>query len=184
MALFVTDVSLLLASLESNIFRTWSVPLTHENHFSPWQTQTSPGHMFLLPAVRELLRKRDGVSDSAVSRFIPDSPAEGKPRWRLPCRSPARPDRSLQMLRRFLQTCSLVGRAAQRWEASSSLTCCDWRRICYAARVDTLSLCQYDAKTRLESMSGSTSISSDDLFGDGSDRKGETCFSKHESLPV
>uniref|UniRef100_A0A669DCX1 ADP-ribosylation factor GTPase-activating protein 2 n=1 Tax=Oreochromis niloticus TaxID=8128 RepID=A0A669DCX1_ORENI len=31
---------------------------------------------------------------------------------------------------------------------------------------------EYDAKTRLESMSGSTSISSADLFGDGSDHKG------------
>uniref|UniRef100_A0A665TXA4 ADP-ribosylation factor GTPase-activating protein 2 n=1 Tax=Echeneis naucrates TaxID=173247 RepID=A0A665TXA4_ECHNA len=31
---------------------------------------------------------------------------------------------------------------------------------------------EYDAKTRLESMSGSTSISSADLFGEGSDHKG------------
>uniref|UniRef100_A0A3Q0T184 ADP-ribosylation factor GTPase-activating protein 2 n=1 Tax=Amphilophus citrinellus TaxID=61819 RepID=A0A3Q0T184_AMPCI len=31
---------------------------------------------------------------------------------------------------------------------------------------------EYDAKTKLESMSGSTSISSADLFGDGSDHKG------------
>ncbi|XP_068584899.1 LOW QUALITY PROTEIN: ADP-ribosylation factor GTPase-activating protein 2 [Cebidichthys violaceus] len=31
---------------------------------------------------------------------------------------------------------------------------------------------EYDAKTRLETMSGSTSISSADLFGDGSDQKG------------
>lgn len=35
------------------------------------------------------------------------------------------------------------------------------------------SFSQYDAKTRLESMSGSTSISSADLFGDGSDHKGK-----------
>uniref|UniRef100_A0A665TXM9 ADP-ribosylation factor GTPase-activating protein 2 n=1 Tax=Echeneis naucrates TaxID=173247 RepID=A0A665TXM9_ECHNA len=33
---------------------------------------------------------------------------------------------------------------------------------------------EYDAKTRLESMSGSTSISSADLFGEGSDHKGRT----------
>lgn len=31
---------------------------------------------------------------------------------------------------------------------------------------------QYEAKTKLESLSGSTSISSADLFGDGGERKG------------
>lgn len=36
-------------------------------------------------------------------------------------------------------------------------------------------LSQYEAKTRLEGMSGSTSISSADLFGDGSDHKGKMC---------
>lgn len=33
---------------------------------------------------------------------------------------------------------------------------------------------QYEAKTKLESLSGNTSISSADLFGEGSDRKGKT----------
>lgn len=40
---------------------------------------------------------------------------------------------------------------------------------------------QYEAKTRLESMSGSTSISSADLFGDGSENKGETWFYPNEA---
>lgn len=35
-----------------------------------------------------------------------------------------------------------------------------------------VSPCQYEAKSRLEGMSGSTAISSADLFGDGSDNKG------------
>lgn len=38
----------------------------------------------------------------------------------------------------------------------------------------SVSLSQYDAKTRLESMSSSTSISSADLFGDGTDHKGKS----------
>lgn len=33
---------------------------------------------------------------------------------------------------------------------------------------------QYEAKTKLESLSGNSSISSADLFGDGSDHKGRT----------
>lgn len=33
---------------------------------------------------------------------------------------------------------------------------------------------QYEAKTKLESLSGNSSISSADLFGDGSDHKGKT----------
>lgn len=32
---------------------------------------------------------------------------------------------------------------------------------------------QYEAKTRLESLSGSTAISSADLFGDGGEQKGK-----------
>lgn len=55
-------------------------------------------------------------------------------------------------------------------------SCC-WRGYwCYwfMLLLTGLFLSQYEAKTRLENMSSSTSISSADLFGDGSDPKGKT----------
>lgn len=59
-------------------------------------------------------------------------------------------------------------------------------RFCgHPAGVDCSSLLsQYDAKTRLENMSGSTSISSADLFGDGSDHKGKSGQSHLSSISV
>lgn len=46
---------------------------------------------------------------------------------------------------------------------------------CHYPGVDfSLFFSQYDAKTRLDTMSGSTSISSADLFGEASDHTGMT----------